>query len=189
MKRSLAIFSTACAIALGCGVVNLPKATSLLGLQPVAAQQNRQVDLKLAGHLRVIERNWRGQTQVAWRSLEGTALRPAPKVKPGDIVRYTISGNNQTNQAVSGLVLTDDLPANTVYVMNSAATVGGATITYSIDGGRTYTANPTIQVTLEDGRTATVPAPPERYTHIRWTFSGAVPPRSAVSGQYQVRVQ
>lgn len=161
------------------------------GSQPALAQNQQQqaLDLNLVGHLRTLQRNWRGEERVAWRSLEGGFMRPAPQVRPGDIVRYSVNGNNRTDQAISGLVLTDDLPANTVYVMGSAASVGGATVTYSIDGGQTYVANPTIQVTLPNGRVETRPAPAERYTHVRWTFRNAIPARASVSGQYQVRVR
>ncbi|WP_339374407.1 hypothetical protein [Picosynechococcus sp. PCC 8807] len=186
MKRSsLPFFGVGLALTLSFAPLHISPLTP----QPVLAQTQQNLDVELAGHLRVIEKNWRGEQKVAWRSLEGGFMRPAPRVKPGDTIRYTVSGNNRTEQPISGLVLTDDLPANTVYVMGSAASVGGATITYSIDGGKTYSANPTIRVTLPDGRVETRPAPAERYTHVRWTFQNAVPARASVNGQYQVRVQ
>lgn len=190
MKRSLLFLGTGFALTLSLAPSNFTPFVNQFGSQPVLAQSQQQnLELELVGHLRTIEKNWRGEEKVAWRSLEGGFLRAAPTVKPGDIVRYTVSGNNRTEQPIAGLVLTDDLPANTVYVMGSAASVGGATVTYSIDGGKTYTAKPTIQVTLPDGRVETRPAPAERYTHVRWTFQNAVPAKSTVSGQYQVRVQ
>lgn len=185
-RSSLTLFGTGLAIALSIAPVQIPQ----LSPQPVQAQTQRQnLELELTGQLRVEQKNWRGETVVAWRDLEGGLFRPAPQVKPGDVLRYTISGNNRTEQPISGLVLTDDLPTNTVYVMGSAASVGGATITYSIDGGKTYTANPTIRVTLPDGSVETRPAPADRYTHVRWTFPSAVPAKASVSGQYQVRVR
>ncbi|BAW97863.1 hypothetical protein NIES970_28260 (plasmid) [[Synechococcus] sp. NIES-970] len=187
MKKPL--FFLLASISLSFGVVS--PHVGQVGSQPVFAQTQQQqaLNLELIGHLRTTERNWRGEERVAWRSLEGGFMRPAPRVRPGDIVRYTVNGNNRTDQPLSGLVLTDDLPENTVYVMGSAAAVGGATVTFSIDGGQTYSANPTIQVTLPNGRVETRPAPAERYTHVRWTFRNAVPARAAVSGQYQVRVR
>lgn len=191
MKRSLLFLGTGFAFALSFAPSNFALVVNQLGVQPVLAQSQQQqnLELELEGHLRTVEKNWRGEEKVAWRSLEGGFLRSAPTVRPGDIVRYTVNGNNRTEQPIAGLVLTDDLPANTVYVMGSAASVGGATVTYSIDGGKTYTAKPTIQVTLPNGRVETRPAPAERYTHVRWTFQSAVPAKSTVSGQYQVRVQ
>lgn len=187
MKRSsVTLFSAGLVLALSFAPVHIPQ----LSPQPAQAQtQQQNLELELTGQLKVIKRNWRGEEEVAWRSLEGGLFRPAPQVKPGDVIRYTVSGNNRTEQPISGLVLTDDLPPNTVYVMGSAASVGGAAIAYSIDGGKTYTANPTIQVKLPDGRVETRPAPAERYTHVRWTFPSAVPAKGSVSGQYQVRVR
>lgn len=189
MKRSLPLAGAGLALTLALAPLDFAPLASRLGSQPVLAQAQQSLELELTGQLRVVRRNWRGEEEIAWKSLESSFLRPAPTVQPGDVLRYTVSGNNRTEQPIGGLVLTDDLPANTVYVMGSAAAVGTAQITYSIDGGQTYTANPTIRVTLPDGRVETRPAPADRYTHVRWTFTGAVPAKSSVSGQYQVRVQ
>ena len=186
LQKSLFLFSAGLAVALNFTPVGIP---SISTAPAIAQTQQQNLELELVGELRVIKRNWRGEQEVAWRNLEGGFLRAAPTVKPGDIVRYTVNGNNRTEQPISGLVLTDDLPADMVYVMNSAGSVGGAAITYSIDGGKTYTAEPTIQVTLADATVETRPAPAELYTHVRWTFSSAVPAGASVSGQYQVRVQ
>lgn len=185
-RSSLLSFGAGLAIALSFAPVQIPQFSP----QPVMAQaQQQNLQLELVGELQVIKKNWRGEQEVAWRNLEGGFLRAAPKVKPGDTIRYTVTGNNRTEQPIAGLVLTDDLPAGMVYVMDSAVSVGGASITYSIDGGKSYTANPTIQVTLPDGTVETRPAPADRYTHVRWSFSSAVPAKSRVSGQYQARVQ
>ena len=181
----LPFFGAGLAISLSFAPVNIPQLSS----QPAIAQTQQSLELELVGELRVVRKNWRGEQEVAWRNLDGGFFRSAPTVRPGDVIRYTVSGNNRTDQPISGLVLTDDLPANMVYVMDSAVSVGGATITYSIDGGQTYTANPTIQVRLPDGTFETRPAPADRYTHVRWTFQSAVPAKSSVNGQYQVRVQ
>lgn len=175
------------AVMMGVGLV--PDQIPQIATAPVVAQTQQSIDLALTGHLRSVEKNWRGEEKVVWRDLNGGFFRGAPTVRPGDVLRYTINGNNKTEQPVSGLVLTDDLPENTVYVIGSAASVGGASITYSIDGGTTYTTQPTVQVTLPDGTVETRPAPADRYTHVRWTFAGAIPAKSNVSGQYQVRVQ
>jgi uncharacterized repeat protein (TIGR01451 family) len=190
MKHSLPWASLGLALAL----TFAPVAPLPLGSAPALSQtqtQQQNLELELTGQLRVTRRNLRGQEEIAWQSLESSFLRPAPTVQPGDILRYTISGNNRTDQPIGGLVLTDDLPPNTIYVMGSAAATGNGNpvITYSIDGGKTYTANPTIQVTLPDGRVETRPAPADRYTHVRWTFQNPVAARATVTGQYQVRVR
>ncbi|WP_353258651.1 hypothetical protein [Prochlorothrix hollandica] len=192
MKRSLTLFGAGLALALSLAPLNGTPLANSLGSQPVLAQaQQQSLELELVGQRRIVRKNWRGQEEIAWQSLGSSFLRPAPTVQPGDILRYSISGNNRTDQPISGLILTDDLPSNTVYVMNSAQTLGGGTaqITYSIDGGKNYTANPTIQVTLADGSIVTRPAPADRYTHVRWNFQSAVPAKSSVSGLYQVQVQ
>jgi uncharacterized repeat protein (TIGR01451 family) len=197
MKLNLKSAASFLGLGLATALVVVPLETSLISrvtgtdVTVAQAQQQQSLVLALAAHKRTTRTNILGQPEVVWESLEGGLLRPAPRVQPGDVVRYTISGNNQTEQPISGLVLTDDIPPNAVYIMNSAAVEGGgkAIVTYSIDSGRTYNANPTITVTLPDGKQEVRPAPANLYTHVRWTFQSPVAARSTLSGVYQVRVQ
>ncbi|MGL6337982.1 MAG: hypothetical protein ACRC80_02445, partial [Waterburya sp.] len=63
-----------------------------------------------------------------------------------------------------------------------------AKITYSIDQGKTFVAEPKIQVTQENGKVIDRPAPPEAYTHIRWQFP-TVTPEVGATAMYEVKVQ
>lgn len=154
------------------------------------AQEQQALNLTLVGHKREVHTNRQGLPEVTWISLEGSLLKPAPRLQPGDVVRYTISGNNRTEQPISGLVLNDDIPQNMVIVIGSARVEGGtAQITYSADGGKTYSPSPMIRETRPDGTFVSRPANPEEYTHVRWTFTDPVAAKSSVGGSYQVRLQ
>jgi uncharacterized repeat protein (TIGR01451 family) len=117
-------------------------------------------------------------------SWQGGSLNNA---RPGDVLRYSLKGKNQGNRAASNFTLTQPIPNRTVYVAQSAT--GTAQITYSIDKGKTYSAQPMIQVKRADGSLESRPAPAESYTHVRWKFQNAIEPGANVSAFYQVRVR
>ncbi|MGA1408498.1 MAG: hypothetical protein ACO37W_02015 [Prochlorotrichaceae cyanobacterium] len=154
------------------------------------AQEQQSLDLTLTGHKREVRTNRQGLPEVVWLSLEGGLLKPPPRLQPGDVVRYTISGNNRTEQPIRGLVLNDDIPENMVIVLGTARVENGtASITYSADGGQSYSPSPMIRERRSDGTLVSRPAKPEEYTHVRWTFTEPIPAKSSVGGSYQVRLQ
>jgi uncharacterized repeat protein (TIGR01451 family) len=107
--------------------------------------------------------------------------------RPGDVLRYALKGKNQGKRAASNFTLTQPVPARTVYVAQSAT--GNAQVTYSIDQGKTYSAQPMIQVKRADGSLESRPAPAESYTHVRWKFQNSIEPGANISAFYQVRVR
>jgi uncharacterized repeat protein (TIGR01451 family) len=117
-------------------------------------------------------------------SWQGGSLTNA---RPGDVLRYSVKGKNQGNRAATNFTLTQPVPNRTVYVAQSAT--GNAQITFSIDQGKSYSAQPMIQVKRADGTVESRPAPAETYTHVRWKFQNAIEPGANVSAFYQVRVR
>lgn len=149
-------------------------------------QRQPQMQLQLSAAKQVVTTDDQGQPLVNWENLNGQAV-----VHPGDVLRYSLSGQNTSDRAVRNLVVTQPITQQMKYVLGSAIwnQTTGAEITYSIDGGTTFVANPTIEVRLPDGRVETRPAPAEAYTHIRWDFGDAVSAGTVVSATYQAQVQ
>ena len=192
MKISLSTLSLGLAAALVAVPIDTVLTRSFTAANPVVAQAQEQqaLDLVLKGHKRTVRQNPEGLPEVAWVSLDGTLLQPAPDLQPGDVVRYTISGNNRTEQPITGLVLNDDIPEGMVIVPGSALIEQGTgRLTYSVDNGENYSPSPMVRETREDGTLVSRPANPEEYTHVRWTFTEPVPAKSSVQGSYQVRLQ
>jgi uncharacterized repeat protein (TIGR01451 family) len=106
-------------------------------------------------------------------------------------MRYVVTSTNVSDRAISNLVVTQPIPQRTIYVLNSATLgiAGNVEVTYSIDGGKTFVAQPTIQVKQPDGTVETRPAPAETYTHVRWKFPEALNPAVALNSSYQVKVR
>lgn len=147
-------------------------------------RQQAQMQLNLGAAKKVVTKDAQGKPQTVWQTLKGNVV-----VLPGDTLRYTVSGENTSDRAVRNFVITQPVPAQTIYVLNSATAPSGTDMTYSIDNGKTFVKNPTIQVKLPDGKVETRPAPAERYTHIRWKYNTAINPQAAVNAMYQVRVR
>lgn len=121
--------------------------------------------------------------KVIWQQLEDQTA-----VTPGDILRYTIEGENRGDSAANNLAVTQPIPAQMTYRLDSARSKSEAEISYSIDHGETFVAEPTIKITQEDGTVVEAPAPADVYTHIRWKFP-TVTPELGAKAMYEVQVQ
>lgn len=184
---------------LGLGAIATILATPLIVSTPVWAQlqevgqtvaqnlqREPQLQLQLSVAKSVVTTNVQGQPEVTWESLGGQAT-----VQPGDVLRYTLAGQNTSDRPVRNLAVTQPIPAQMKYVLDSATVNqnAGAEITYSIDAGKTFVAEPVIEVTLPDGKVETRPAPAEMYTHVRWDFNNAVSAGAMLNAAYQVEVR
>jgi uncharacterized repeat protein (TIGR01451 family) len=147
---------------------NLPVIGQLT--QPVAAQTaaaNKPIVLKLSQAKKVADK-------------KGFKLVPITTAKPGDVIVYSIAANNVSNKPVNKLVLNQKIRPGTTYILNSATAIKGADLTFSTDGGRSYTNQPLINKK---------PAPANNYTNVRWAFTSSVAPKSQSNLSYEVRVR
>jgi uncharacterized repeat protein (TIGR01451 family) len=194
MKRSLIIgLGGALLLASGAIAKDLPQMTqplvrNLMGKpavpaltadqSPLPAQKQSQLQLQLAAAKRV-----EVEGKTTWQAA-GSKLT----AKPGDVLRYTLKGANQGQTALNNLELTQPVPQGMVYALNSVVNPGG-TLTYSIDGGKTYQAKPMVKVVLANGQTETRPAPAEAYTHLHWQLTQALAAGNQVEVAYEVVVR
>lgn len=187
MKRSLLLGLGAFALVATVPFVSdAPVLASLQQAGEAIAQAFRgpEVQLNLSVEKKTLEVAKDGQQKVTW-----AAMGDKVTAVPGDVFRYTVSSNNAGDVAATNLVVTQPIPPQMSYVLASAESNNGATITYSIDAGKTFVANPTVKVTLPDGRVEVQPAPAEAYTHIRWAFGSELDPSENAKAFYQVQVR
>ena len=162
---------------------NIPAVAQIANpLQIIAQAQGPEIMLDLAVARKETEVTVEGE-QVTWQELEDNTA-----VAPGDVLRYTIQGENKGTEPAQNLAVTQPIPAQMTYRLDSATSESEAEISYSIDQGETFVAEPKIQITQEDGTAVEKPAPAEVYTHIRWTFP-TVTPELGAKGMYEVQVQ
>jgi uncharacterized repeat protein (TIGR01451 family) len=146
-------------------------------------QQKPQVQLQLSAEQKSVEKDEKGQPVTNWKALDQASV-----VHPGDVLRYSVAGQNLGDRPVANLVINQMIPAQMKYVLNSAVQPAGMSAVYSIDSGKTFVANPTVQVKLADGTLETRPAPADVYTHIRWNVN-AIAANTSTNVSYQLEVR
>jgi uncharacterized repeat protein (TIGR01451 family) len=107
---------------------------------------------------------------------------PAAVVNQGQVVFYTLQVRNPTAVPVRDAVIVQRIPANTTYVVDSAAGPS-AEITFSVDGGETFWPEKELVVTKpgSEARRATA----QDYTHIRWQLRNALAPGAVALARFQ----
>jgi uncharacterized repeat protein (TIGR01451 family) len=110
------------------------------------------------------------------------------RVFPGDTVRYHLLFTNVSSGPVRGIVLDNPIPAGLRYAVGSAkADRADVAILYSIDGGKSFSAAPMVDVAV-DGRHEQQAAPSELYTNVRWIVRGDVPKGAQIRAEYDAQV-
>jgi uncharacterized repeat protein (TIGR01451 family) len=117
------------------------------------------------------------------------ALEKVDAVKPGEILQWSITSLNEGTAAARDYKAVGHIPKGTTFVAGSAAGENGSTVTYSIDGGKTFNALPIIEEKQTDGSVKQVPAPVSMYTEVRYEWSDALAAGSKLMASYKVRVK
>ena len=114
--------------------------------------------------------------------------RRSDTVRPGDVLRYTLTFTNQSSRALSNVNVSNPLPTGLVFVGESTRiNRSDAEAEFSADGGRTFSAKP-METEMVNGQRVSRAVPAARYTHVRWIVRGNVAPRGVVTAQYNARV-
>ncbi len=101
----------------------------------------------------------------------------AEQASPGNIVEYRLTYTNNGDQPLSGLVITGPVPANTVYLKDSAATQVSADFTLSIDNGDSFQPAPVpTTVTRYSGQSKNVAVPSTHSTQVPCKATVILPP-------------
>ena len=166
-------------------VPTLPLAIAcLLALGTVAAFAQRQ--------MRAAERN---QPQIkvllsgaVEHGSERLPLEKSEAVKPGELLDWTITSENSGNAPAHEYKAVGQIPRGTQFVAGSATADGSATVVYSIDNGKSFSAQPTIEEKQTDGSVKRVAAPAAMYTHLRYEWSDPLAQGGKLNASYKVRV-
>lgn len=110
------------------------------------------------------------------------------ELKPGELLRYDIRAINRGTDPATKLVPVAKIPAGTTYALGTASADGKARAEFSLDGGKTWSPNPTVDVATPTGVVRKA-ADPATYTAIRWIGAKALAPSAAISYSYEVRVK
>jgi uncharacterized repeat protein (TIGR01451 family) len=153
------------------------------GKSAIANVLNRpSVSLHLVADKKMAQKDAQGNKTVAWKALANGA-----SVSTGDVVRFTVTGANQGDRPAKNLTVVQPIATGFSYVANSATAKGAKSeVAFSIDNGKTFSAQPTVAVKLANGQVESKPAPVSAYSQVRWTFTEAVAPKAQTVTSYQV---
>ena len=129
--------------------------------------------------------------------LSGTVLREekrlplekAATVNPGEILDWTITSANDGNAPANNYQTVGQIPKGTMLVAGSTTADGTASVVYSIDNGKSFSAQPTIEEKQADGTVKIVPAPVSMYTQLRYEWSDPLASGGKLQASYKVRVK
>ena len=128
-------------------------------------------------------------TGTVERGGEQIALDRAEAVKPGEVLDWRITSVNEGTGAASEYKAVGQIPEGTVFIAGSAAGENGSTVTYSIDGGKTFSTQPIIEQRQPDGTVKRVAAPVSMYTQVRYEWKDDLAAGGRVGASYKVRVK
>jgi uncharacterized repeat protein (TIGR01451 family) len=117
------------------------------------------------------------------------ALEEVKDVQPGEVLQWQIDSANEGTASARDYKTVGHIPAGTSFVAGSATAAEGSTVTYSIDGGKTYSTQPVVEQRQADGTVKKVPAPVSMYTEVRYEWSDALAAGGKLSASYKVRVK
>ena len=107
---------------------------------------------------------------------------------PGDIIQYTLTATNTGLRPAHNVEIVDPIPEGTEYVIGSS-TGEEMTISYSIDGERTYQLPPVVfDFRKADGEFEQRSALAGMYTHVKWLVMRPLPPGGRAVATLRVRV-
>lgn len=110
-------------------------------------------------------------------------------VMPGETLDWTITSQNQGTAPAHNYKTVGQIPKGTTFIAGSATADGTASVTYSIDNGQSYAAQPVIEEKQPDGSSKRVPAPVSMYTQVRYEWSDPLTDGGKLTASYKVRVK
>jgi len=114
------------------------------------------------------------QKEIVVKNEDGTTETKyvaAERIAPGESVLYSLNISNSGVQPATNLVMVMPVPSEVKYIDGSADKYGSS-VTYSVDGGQSFSTMESLQVVNDDGRSKAASA--EDITHIRWEVAGPI---------------
>ncbi len=110
----------------------------------------------------------------------------ATKVVPGTVVRYVDTVTNNAEAPLSSVAIKNPINEHLAYVAHSAKAETNATITYSVDGGKTFDVPAKLYVTDKKGKKHR--AQPKQYNAIQWVIA-EVPAKGKVKVEFKAKLK
>ncbi len=106
---------------------------------------------------------------------------PARMLEQGQVVYYTLRITNQTTVPLRNVAVVQPVPANTIYLADSASGPGAA-VSFSVDGGLSFAPAQALTIESEGVKR---PAQAAQYTHIRWLLRNPLAPGATALARFR----
>jgi uncharacterized repeat protein (TIGR01451 family) len=116
------------------------------------------------------------------------ALDKVSAVNSGEILDWTITSENSGNAPALEYKAVGHIPRGSIFIADSVKAEGAKAV-YSIDGGKSYSAQPLIEEKQADGTVKHVPAPVSMYTEVRYEWADPLAQGGKLFASYKVRVK
>lgn len=111
-------------------------------------------------------------------------------VSAGEVINWTISSRNESDSgAAQNYRVVGQIAKGTQYVADSAQGDNAPAVSFSIDGGKNFSAQPMVEEKQADGSVKLVPAPVSSYTQVRFEWANPLAEKSQYNASYRVRVK
>ena len=123
------------------------------------------------------------------RDQQRLPVEKAENVNPGEILDWTITSENAGSGPAHDYKAVGQIPKGTALVAGSTTADGSASVVYSIDHGKTFSAQPMIEERQADGSLKQVAAPVSTYTQLRYEWADPLASGGRLQASYKVRVK
>lgn len=117
------------------------------------------------------------------------AVEKVSSVMPGETLDWTITSENEGTAPAHQYKTVGQIPKGTTFIAGSATADGSASVTYSIDNGQSYAAQPSVEEKQADGSLKRVAAPVSMYTQVRYEWADPLANGGKLTATYKVRVK
>jgi uncharacterized repeat protein (TIGR01451 family) len=128
-------------------------------------------------------------TGIVVRNKENIPVEKASLVKPGEVLDWTIISQNDGTAPAQQYKAIGMIPNGTELVKGSVNADRSASVLYSIDNGKSYSAQPMVPEKQADGSIKQVAAPVAMYTHLQYEWTDPLMQGSKLVASYKVRVK
>jgi uncharacterized repeat protein (TIGR01451 family) len=128
-------------------------------------------------------------TGTVERASQKIPIEKAGRVRPGEVVKFTMNSVNEGSAPAHQYRAVGQIPQGAVFVAGSAAGERVSHISYSIDGGQSFSATPMIEERQPDGSLKKVPAPLSMYKQVRFEWVDPLAAGGNLVASYQVRIK
>lgn len=113
---------------------------------------------------------------------------PTSEPRSGDLIEWKVIAKNDGRDAAKRLVTNLPIPSSTQYIAGTATGSTGVSVSFSIDGGKTFSAKP-MRVFHTANGDVSKPVEVTSYTTVRWTYESDLAANSSASFSYEAKVK